>query len=199
MREAINGEEPDLPAWEDWGGLARDGLRAMVVGFVYMLPAIVVTIAGFVIYLLVTFQAVGQSGLLPEGDILDIGIPLGMFTGMAAMFASMAIGTALYLVGVVPLPFALAELAAKNNLSAAFRVRSWWPILTVDKLGYFVDWVVVAGVAAIGYAAAMLVYYTGVLCWASFFMMAPLMLYVMLIAAVLFGQRYRRNKAALGS
>jgi hypothetical protein len=197
MRVAIEGDEPGLPAWEDWGGLFRDGLRATLVGIAYLLPATVVMFGGMLIYILMPLGLIGGSGPVTDGDTIDLLFPLGFFLSMGSMFIAMAVGMLLYTAGIIPLPTALAHFAAEDDISAAFRVRSWWPILTADKLGYFVDWVVVAGLAAIGYMASMAIYSTGILCWATPFLMVPLMLYAMLIAAVLFGQRYSSSKAAV--
>ena len=40
MRQAIDGQDLALPEWENWGKLGIDGLRATVVGLVYMLPGL---------------------------------------------------------------------------------------------------------------------------------------------------------------
>jgi len=50
MRQAIDGQDLVLPAWEDWGKLGIDGLRATLVGLVYMLPGMLVMFGGMVLY-----------------------------------------------------------------------------------------------------------------------------------------------------
>ena len=196
MRSAVEGEEPTLPKWEDWGGLARDGLQAMVVGLVYLLPALAVMLGGMVVYLLTMFSFMGAGGLAEDSSTVLIGVPAAFTIGMAALWGAMSIGTLLQLAGMVPLPMALGHLAAKGDLGAAFRVREWWPILAADKLGYAVDWVVVAGLTAIGYVLFYVVYSTMVLCALAPLLVIPCFFYVMLVAAVLFGQAYRRSSTA---
>jgi hypothetical protein len=50
MRQAVEGEELSLPAWEDWGRLAGDGLRTMLVGLAYLGPGMLVFWAGMGLY-----------------------------------------------------------------------------------------------------------------------------------------------------
>jgi hypothetical protein len=194
IRAAARGEEPGLPAWDDWGGLARDGLKSMLVGLVYMLPATIVIFGSMLLGFLLPLGMAGSGG--GDSDLIGLMFPIGFLLAQGLMFVGMALGTLLYAVGIIPLPFALAHFVAEDDLGAAFRVREWWALLTADKLGYLVDWVVVAGVGAIGYTVSMVVYSSVVLCWVTPFLMVPLALYVMLVSAVLFGQRYHRNKAA---
>src|ERR1035437_6936506 len=42
MRQAIQGEKPEMPEWNDWGKLASDGLRMLGVGLIFLLPGFVV-------------------------------------------------------------------------------------------------------------------------------------------------------------
>lgn len=41
MRHVLAGEETELPAWEDWGGLFLDGVRVVVVGAAFALGPLV--------------------------------------------------------------------------------------------------------------------------------------------------------------
>jgi hypothetical protein len=79
----------------------------------------------------------------------------------------------------------------------AFAVRQWWRILKADRLGYFIAWVIVAGLMGVLYLGVMLGYYTLVLCFLIPFVVAPVGLYVALVGAALFGGTYRENVATL--
>ena len=197
MRQALAGQAPTLPAWDDWGGLTRDGLRVFVVGLVYFLPALLVFVGGMVLYFAGTFYLPFAAGAgADEADVIA-SFMLLIFGSMAVMFLSMALGLLFSILGAVALPLATAHFAAEDRLGAAFRVRQWWRILKADKLGYLIAWVIVAGLGAVLYTGAMLLYSTMVLCVLIPFLVAPIGFYVALIGAALFGGAYRESAAAL--
>jgi hypothetical protein len=200
MRGALDGDDLVLPVWEDWGRLALDGLRGTVIHLVYMFPATIVYFGGMAFYFLGTFYVSFLTSSTYEGGEAAAGLLPLMFLGsIAIMIFSMFIGSVLLLLGAIPLPMATAHFVAQDKLSAAFRVREWWSLLRVDKLGYFIGWVIVAGLMGILYFASILAYYSIVLCCFIPILMAPIGFYVSLVGAALFGQIYRESAATLAS
>ena len=195
MRQVIAGQEPTLPAWEDWGKLAIDGLQAMVVGFVYYLPAMVVMFGGMSLYFFGTFTFPFMAANTTDPAQAMGSFMAFTFGSMAIMFLSMALGMLLLLVGAVATPMATAHFVANDRLGAAFRLREWWRILRANKLGYFVAWVVVFGLSMVLNFGTMLLYYTIVLCCLMPIVDAPILFYVGLVAAAIFGQTYREGVA----
>ena len=197
MRQTVAGEEPALPTWDDWGGMFKDGLGSMVVGLVYFFPALLVLIGGMVLYfvgaLYLPFTASTSSQ--PEETLMLM--PMLTLGSMGIMFLSMFLGTLFSLLGAVVVPVALGHFVAQGELRAGFRVRQWWPILKADKLGYFVTWVVMAGLMGMAYIGFMLAYSTLVLCCLLPILIAPFGLYIMLVGSALFGQTYRESQALL--
>jgi hypothetical protein len=192
MRQAIDREAQEalaLPRWDDWGKLASDGLRTMVVGLVYLLPGLLVTFGGLALYFVTTLAA---PFALESGD--ETLWPLLFFGSLAIMFISMFLGTVLTVLGAIPLPMATAHFAAEDDLSAAFRVRQWWDLLRANPLGTFIAWVVMAGLMAILYLVLTLIYYTLVLCCAIPFLAGPIGFYLLLVSAGLFGRTYRESR-----
>lgn len=195
MRQVIAGQEPSLPPWDDWGKLAVDGLQAMVTGFVYFLPAMIVMFGGMGFYFFGTFfptfvVAGASDPTQMVGSMLAI-----TFGSMAILFLSMGLGMLLMLVGAVATPMATAHFVASDHLGAAFRLREWWRILRANKLGYFIAWVVVFGLYTVLNFGTMLLYYTVVLCCLMPIVAAPVLFYVGLVATALFGQTYREGVA----
>lgn len=191
VRRTAKGEEPSLPSWHDWGKLAVDGLRALAVQLVFLLPGILIVVAGWILYMVASLAVPIVS---PLGDSGALGVALFLLFGsLGIMFLGMAIGSLLALLGAIPLPAALAHLALHDRVLAGLRVREWWPILRANKLGYLVAWVVVAGLWAILYAVYMVVYYTVCLCCLLPVIMAPIIFYLALIGAALFGQAYHEG------
>jgi hypothetical protein len=194
LRSTARGEAPSMEAWADWSGLLSLGGRGWVVQFVFTLPALVFFIVGmaayFGMFVMIPFTAAAESDAV--GPIFGL-----MFLGMAAMFISLAAGFLFLILGLIPLPAALAHFVVKEDLGAAFRWREWRPILSANKLGYFISFVIVMGIFGIMYSAALVLYYTFVLIFLAYIIMIPLSFYALLVAAAFFGDNYREGLAAL--
>ena len=104
-RRVIRGGTPALPEWNDWGKLLVDGVKFAVIGLVYALPAIIVSICvGLPISIL------GDSG---NGDLSWISVVCG--GPVACLSILWGIFVALVL------PAAVAKWVVSDDLAAAFR------------------------------------------------------------------------------
>lgn len=192
LRQTALGERPGLGPWDEWGRFTADGVRGMLVALVYLLPGILVMTIGMGLYLASGFAPIlSESGAVPYGYGNEEVWVTTFLAAMAIMFLSMALGTALLAVGAVPLPVALAHFAVKDKVGAAFRAREWWPLVRVNAAGYFVVWVIGAGLASLLYFAQMVVGYTIILCCLVPLVSAAGGFYLSVVAAALFGQFYR--------
>jgi hypothetical protein len=187
LRGRIREQELALPAWDDWGNLALDGLRQIVVSVVFMLPGFLVLFGGQVLYFISFFGATFAASAPDANSAAPL---LAMFGSMGIMFVSLALGMLLMFLGVIPLPMALAHCAAKESLGAAFHFREWWRLLRRNAWDYFIAWVVIAGLAMILVTALSLAYYTLILICLIPFLMAIAGFYVLLVYGALFGQVY---------
>ena len=194
MAQAIAREAPSLPRWEDWGELGRKGLRLTAISLIYLLPGAVITIGGFIFYMGVTMLSPLLIPLLGDETATSVLIMLIVFGGLGILFLSLGVGSLLLLAGGIPLPLAAAHATSEDSFTAAFRIGEWRRYLRRDRLGYFIVWVLVAGLGTILYGALALATYSIVLCTVTPFIMAPLSLYVSLVSAVLFGQMYSRMR-----
>ena len=199
MRQAIEGREPALPAWDDWGKLVTDGLRMTLVSLLYLLPAGLVFIGGWGLYMIISFGTsilMSDSGSGQASSTFGLAM-LAVFGSLAIMIISMFVGSLLLVAGAIPLPVATGHFVAQDKVSAAFRLREWWPLLRVNKMGYFIGWVVILGLTTILYYALTLAYTTVILCFVIPLLMAPAGFYLSLISAALFGQTYRESTILL--
>lgn len=198
MRRTIEGAEPTLPAWEDWGGLFRDGLRGWLVSLVYLLPGTLIYFSGILLYFVTVFSSPFLEAFAKEQRSLFMLFPLLLLVSMAVLFISMFLGSLLLILGAIPLPVATAHFVACDRVAAAFRVREWFRLLWANKLGYLVAFVVVAGLFAIMYVASSLFVYTLILWPLMYLLMVPFGFYLSLVSAVLFGQTYRESVTMVG-
>jgi hypothetical protein len=193
MRRILRGEDPALPPWSDWGRLTIDGLRGALVSLVFLLPGTVVYLIGMGLYLLgivVAPLAVGTSGRSPAAMAVFLGLAAA---GVLMFFTCIAI--VLWLVGSAPLPAATAHFVVRDRVGAAFSVGEWWPILRANAMGFFIDWVLVAGLWALAYLACALVGYTVVLCCLLPLVAAPALFYLWVVGAAKFALSYREGAA----
>lgn len=197
MRGSIRGDLNELPAWDAWGEYIIDGLKALVVSFVYLLPGSLAMMAGFMAYFfagpvsMIMLQAQrGHSSEAPAWLLLTF---LG---GMALMFIGISLGFLLSLLGMIPLPAAFARLAESGNLGDAFHLRAIWRLIRQRGWAYIAAWVVVMGLFGFAYLGYTLIYFTWILCAVAMFFIAPATFYVLTIGAVTFGRFYAQRNAA---
>lgn len=143
------------------------------------------------------FPLAAGAGGEPEEQVLVLG--LIMMGSMAVLFLAVLLGMIFSLLGAVAVPAATAHFAAQDSLKAAFQIGRWWRILKADMLGYFIAWVIIAGLTSVLYTGMTLGYYTLILCWLIPFLTAPITLYTLLVGAALFGQTYREGVALLST
>lgn len=186
MRRVIRGEEPGLPPWRDWGRLFVDGLRAGVVGFVYLLPGTAIWLGGFGLYMIGSFAMIPLAERQPPSEFF-----LGFFVLMGIYVLSLFVGSLLILLGAVPLPAATAHFVAEDRLGAAFQVRRWWAVLKERRWEYAMAWLLLFGLMGAVYLALGLLYYSVCLCWLMPLLSAPVAFYTTLVAAALFGLVWR--------
>lgn len=180
MRRVIDGEEPSLPPWQDWGRLFVDGLRAFTVSLVYLLPAALISLGSMGLYF------ASFSFLVREQQMFGV-----IIVAMAILFIGIFLSSLLGFLGIVPLPAAMAHFVTENRLGAAFQVRRWWAVLKERRWEYGVAWLLLIGIAGLVYFAIMLLYDTLCLCGLVPIAIVPLSFYEMLVAAALFGHVWR--------
>ena len=194
MRQAIEGKALTLPEWDDWGKLGMDGLRYGVVGLAFMLPGFLVYFGGMGLYMISAMVLPMSMQMMEHGRGNFAVIPLFFVLSMVIMFVSIFLGMILTFLGAIPLPAALAHFVAQDHVGAAFRFREWWKLLWRNKLGYFIAWVLCGGLMGVWYLAFMLLYSTMILCILIPVLSAPLLFYLMLVWAAVFGETYRESE-----
>ena len=187
LRRAAAGDgNPDLPEWDDWGRMIKDGLRLGGTGLLAMLPLILVFGCGFSSYFVSMIGAIASESAYEGAG----GMPLGMLAGMLILCLTMGCGLVLSLVVALPLPAVLAHVALKRSFSAAFQVKEWGRIFRANLGGFLIG---VGLLWAVGFAIQFIVNLlvsTVVLCVAA--LIAPLVItpYLMVISGLLYGRIY---------
>jgi hypothetical protein len=119
----INGQPQPLPEWDEFGAKMRDGFKVIVVGLVYGLPLVLISLLFFVPFIFAI--ALGNDGAAVAGvGFLMLGICLSFFAAILS-----------YIV----MPIGMGRLAASNgDVGTALRVGEVFSTLSRNVGTYLV-------------------------------------------------------------
>jgi len=193
MRNMIEEDaEPSLPEWDDWGNLFILGFKVFAAAFVYMLPAIVFLIIGYIFMMfpaflspfLISSDSASNESLSLTFVVIEM---IGLFAGMFLF----GIGFLLYIPLGFILPPALAHVAAKDSFAAAFRIKEWWAILRANLGGFVAALVVVSGIYLVVILIVEVFYFTIILCVLMPIALSISIAYISVVAAAAVADAYR--------
>ncbi|MBE7474783.1 MAG: hypothetical protein DPW09_28830 [Anaerolineae bacterium] len=190
MRQIIvEKRDPFMPEWDNWEKFLQDGLKITGVTLIYSLPGLIFFCGGYGLFAATIIGAGAASeNLSRDSAPLTALVPL---LGMASWLGGFGLGMVLMLVGLAFLPVAVGHVIATDQFSAAFRVREWWSIFRANLSGYVITYVLMFGFWMALSFAIQILYFTVIFCCLLPFVMAPVMMYTMIIASVLFAQAYQ--------
>lgn len=186
----VDGAEPALPEWDDWGQLFSRGFKVTCATLIYMLPAILLLVGGYLLVyvpLIISSFASGSS-YDPNSSMMGASV-IGMFAGMAMIF----LGFIVYIPLALMLPPAITHLIAKDSFVAAFRIWEWWAILRANLWGFFTAASLIVGVYTILFLIVYMFYLTIILCILLPIGASIMVMYLSAIAAPLLGEAYRKG------
>jgi hypothetical protein len=184
MRQAINGESPHMPAWDDWESMFKDGLYLMGVRLVYALPVFILLIPLFLGTFFIPMFAEASHG---SSDQFLLAFPLFFALFFLILFPfSLALG--------IILPAAESHVVANGDFAAGFRIREWWPIFRANWAGFVIAYLI-AMVAS--FALTLIIQFamiTIILICILPFIMPAITAYLTLIMYTAFAQAYKDGK-----
>lgn len=186
MRSGARNDDPArLPEWDDWSDLFLDGLRQFVVLLVIFFPGLVISIAGWIVYM-------GAAMAMPllESGRLEGPAVLAFLASFGFFFLSMLLSMALFLVCAVLFPPALAHVAVTRRLAAFFQVGQWWPVLRRNFLGFQAALGIFGAFYLLMVVVTQILYFTLVLCVLVPVFMILIGFYAGLVYYRLVGQAY---------
>ena len=127
-KRVINGDTEVLPEWNDFGGYLSRGFMVFLIGFVFMLPVILVTTCSNLTYL---YENADET-LLTIFSIISI--CFGCFTFLYSIAAYMV------------LPAAVARYAVTGEVGAAFKIGEIFKVVR-NNLGTY-GMVLLGGIVA---------------------------------------------------
>jgi len=163
MKRVISRDgELEMPEWDDWGGLLKDGIKLTLTRGIYNLPFAILllfTILVFSVpYIVPIFIATtkGETTYIWIG-ILIVLILLGI--GIVMMFITMLVS----MLTKFFLPLPMGNVVSTDSLGAAFEFRAWWKIFKKNWDEFLLIFAVSAGLAFVGSLVSQILLATFVL------------------------------------
>lgn len=174
-RRVINNDPTPLPEWSDFGGFLRKGFNVFVIGLVYMLPVIILSVC-LNVPLAVLPSLVQDS---------EMAATLASVSSVVSICVSCLV--LIYVIIAVPLLIgAIGRYAVTDQLGSALRVGEVLAFVR-PKLGVFLIVMVVAGLAS-----SLLTSIGSIACGIGALWGAA---YGTLVASHLYGQAYQNASA----
>ena len=173
LRRVVRGEAEVLPPWTNLGKYFVDGLIVCVIGFIWTLPIIVLSVC-----------LGGLTGVLSglQGD--NSGSGIGVFLNICLAFISLPYA----LVVSFLVPPMLGIYAMQGTFAEAVNPAKAWRLARSNLNGFLTAWLL-SGV--VGVAASLI---GTILCLIGIY---PLGAYASAVGAHLYGQAYREGMASL--
>ena len=187
-RQIFNDESPHMIAWDDWGGMIRDGARMFGVRMIYALPILILIIP-------LVLSGIALPFIMENANRVNADSIIVLFSLFFIAVICLLIPISLPLAAIIP----AAELYTvdKIEFAAGFRIREWWPIFRIN-LGGFIAAFVIYYIASMALAFILQILMATIilLCLLPIFMPA-LTLYISLIMYTTIAQAYKVGKDKL--
>jgi len=186
LRTSVDGEaEP--PAFDTWGDLLVDGLKAFVIGLVYSLVPLLLTVAATLAIAIPvgTFvvttpgEVASSAGAAGLGAVSAVLVLFGLGLLLVAGVASLALAYVL--------PAALVAFASSGRMASAFAFGDLWQVLRTGTYG--VGWLLALAVSVVASAAVGALAVVPVL---GYVVGAFVSFYALVVAARLYGESYAK-------
>ncbi len=187
-KQVLNNEAPHMIAWDDWGGLAKDGIKMFGIRMIFTLPLLILLIP---FILLVTFLPI----LMATSDGSNVEGYMALY--MLLIFGGMCLIIPLSIPIVLITPAAEMYAVERDDFAAGFRFREWWPIFRAN-LGGFIAAFAIYYVTSMVLAVAIQIIGATVILSCLLLALLPFMtIYITLIMYVTIAQAYRDGKEKL--
>ncbi|MBN1265148.1 MAG: DUF4013 domain-containing protein [Anaerolineales bacterium] len=187
-RMIVEGEEPTLPEWEDWGTLFKNGIKIFTVRFLYSIP-----------YYVIIFPAMAVTGtlLIVNPDFLNNPIVFLIVMPVILIFFSAA-----SFFGLFTSLFAMAgqgHMIAHGEFKAAFRLREVWCVFRSNIGGYLLTYLFLYAISYFAISVIQILGMTIILILVIPFLMILFSAFYSLVSTVLFTQMYIDGAARVGT
>jgi len=193
IRQVLNGEKPHLVPWGNWESLLKDGARLFGIRLIYSSPLLLLMIPLF----LLSFAFPVFTILFQNGDSQSVGPAyLIWMLGITVLF--LVIMPLSLAVGLI-VPAAEVHVIAKDDFTAGFQLKEWWPIFKKNWGGFVVALAILYGIMMLMSFAMQIMMMTVVLMCLFPLLLPVISMYSTIIQYVAFTQAYKVGKDGLSA
>ncbi len=188
VKQIMNNESPRMVAWDDWGGMFKDGARMFGVRIIYSIPILILTAPLFISSIVMPIFMSNSNG--SEMDALFPALMLIMLCTMCILIPFS------FLLAVI-IPAAEMHVVDKDEFAAGFRIGEWWPILRANLSGFVAAFAIYMVSAMILGFAVQFIGATLIFACLLPFLLPAVTMYILLIMYTTIAQAYKVGKEKL--
>lgn len=188
VKQIMNNETPRMLAWDDWGGMFKDGARMFGVRIIYSIP-ILILISPLFISSVVMPILMGNS----KGSEMDVFLPIFM----VIIFGTLCILLPLSFLLAVVIPAAEIHVVDKDEFVAGFRIGEWWPVFRANLGGFVAAFAIYMVSAIVLGIAVQIIGATLIFACLLPFLLPATTMYILLIMYTTIAQAYKVGKEKL--
>lgn len=187
-KQVLNNESPRMIAWDDWAGLAKDGIKMFGIRMIFTLPLMLLLIPFIISMTAFPILMSGSSGS-------DMDTMMSIF--MLVMFGGFCLIIPLSIPIALITPAAEMHVLETDDFAAGFRFREWWPIFRANLTGFFAA-LLITYVAAMAFTlVTQVLIATFILACLLFILLPAGMIYLTLVMYVTIAAAYKDGRTKL--
>jgi hypothetical protein len=190
VKQIMNNETPHMVAWDDWGGMFKDGAKMFGIRIIYSIPIMILAIPLFIsMFAMPIFMSDISNS---QADTL---FPIFMLI----VFGTLCVLIPISLPLSVIIPGAEMYVVDKDEFAAGFRIREWWPILRANLSGFIAAFAIFYLATMVMSLAIQIIGATLIFACLLPFLLPVITMYTTLIMYTTIAQAYKvgREKLAL--
>jgi hypothetical protein len=188
VKQILNNESPHMVAWDDWGGMLKDGARMFGIRIIYSIPIFI-----FIIPLVISMIAMPIFMSNASSSQQDALFPLFILI----IFGTICVLIPISLPLAVIIPAAEMHVVNTDEFAAGFRIRIWWPIFRANLSGFIAAFAIYYLSAMVLGFAIQIIGATLILACLMPFLLPAITMYILLIMYTTIAQAYKSGKEKL--
>ena len=188
VKQIMNNETPHMVAWDDWGGMFKDGAKMFGIRIIFSLPIMLLAAPLFLsTFIMPVFMSNASS------SDLNTLFPILMVIIFGTLCLVIPFSLALGLI----IPAAEMYVVEKNDFAAGFRFQEWWPIFRANLSGFIAAFAIFYAATLVLSLAVQIIGATLIFACLIPFLLPAITMYSALIMYTTIAQAYKVGKEKL--
>ena len=184
-KQIMNNEAPRMVAWDDWGGMTKDGLKVFGIRMVLVSPILILLIP-------IILASIAFPIVLSSVNSSEIESVTAVFT--LVIFASICCIVPLSIPLSLIIPGAEMHVIEKDDFMAGLRFKEWWPIFRANLSGFIAALAIIYVTSMVLTLVIQILGATIILACLMFILIPAMTIYLTVLMFVLSAQAYRVGK-----